>query len=147
MLGVRRLNCRRDMIREILIPTLETRFPGRDMRLGISPEATVIFPAAHPRVGDVSIWDDGNEATVGIGDITHGHFNPYDGNLSKSQIAHAVTEMVIDFLDALFSNRVVLWCSHDRRSGGWRVFDEPVSTAPSDVSGDVFVWSGPLVGR
>lgn len=132
------------MIRDVLVPTLEARFPGRSMRLGRAAEATIIFPAMHPGVGDVSIWDDGDEVTVAVGDITHGHFNPYDGSLTDTQVAQNVTEMVIDFLDALFTNRVVLWCSKDRRSGGWRVMDQPVTTAPLDLTGDVFVWSRPL---
>jgi hypothetical protein len=132
------------MIRDVLIPTLEQRFPNRGMRLGTGSEATLIFPAIDSRVGDVSIWDDGDEATVAVGDITHGHFNPYDGSLTKVQVAQNVTEMVVDFLDALFANRVVLWCSKDRRSGGWRVTDQPVTTAPLELSEEVFVWSGPL---
>ncbi len=132
------------MIRDVLIPTLEQRFPDRGMRLGRASEATIIFPALDPRVGDLSIWDDGDEATVAVGDITHGHFNPYDGRLIETQVAQNVTELVVDFLDALFANRVILWCSKDRRSGGWRVTDQPATTAPLDLSGDVFVWSGPL---
>jgi hypothetical protein len=81
---------------------------------------------------------------VAVGDITHGHFNTYDEKLSEMEVAHSVTELVIDFLDALFSDRVILWCSKDRRSGGWRVVDEVVSSAPIDSSRDIFVWSGPL---
>jgi hypothetical protein len=136
-----------DMIRDVLIPVLVQRFPGRGMRLGRASEPHVVFPATHPGVGDVSIWDDGDEATLAVGDITHGHFNPYEEHLSETQLAHSVTEMVVEFLDALFSDRVVLWCSKDRRSGGWRVVDEPASTVPIDLSGDVFVWSGPLSVR
>jgi hypothetical protein len=53
------------MIRDVLLPALQSRFPSRGFRADASPNAIGSFPSAHEQVGDVTIWDDGDEATVG----------------------------------------------------------------------------------
>ena len=58
-------------IRDVLIPRLEQRFAGRALRTGTPPDPITVFPAVHPAVGDCSIWDEGDEATIGVGAITH----------------------------------------------------------------------------
>ena len=59
------------MIRYLLLPVLETDFPNRGLRAGEPPDPIAAFPAAHTEVGDVNIYDDGNEAMVSVGQITH----------------------------------------------------------------------------
>ena len=132
------------MISDTLLPALHERFPDRGLQSGSSPNEVAVFPAAHPEVGNVSIWDDGDEATVGIGEITHGHFNPYDDSLTSEQIAKRVTEDVIEFLQALFNDRVLLWKSRDGGSGGWRILAH--NTDGSLMEGDdlTYLWSGPV---
>jgi len=131
-------------IREMLIPALEAAFPERGLRLGGERGAIATFPAQHPSVGNITIWDDGDEATVEIGRITHGQFNPYAPELSDQAVAAAVTEMVIAFLENVFCDRVLFDVDKSRRSGGWQVFDHPVGSVPNDDTKDFFVWSRPL---
>jgi hypothetical protein len=132
------------VIRDILIPMLETRFSGRGLRTGVPPEPIAIFPRVHEDVGDVSIWDDGEEATVAVGEITHGHFNPYDSTLSAEQVAQRVAADVIDFLGDLFADRIVLWRSADGRSGGWRTIDDGDRLSLMDSEDQTYLWSGPV---
>ena len=132
------------MIRDLLIPALETKFPDRGLRTGTPPDAIAVFLAAHSEVGDVMIYDDGHQATVGIGTITHGHFSPYDATLTNDEIAARVTEVVITFLTDLFANRVLLWKLPEGGSGGWRILahDHQYSLMKSDDL--TFLWSGPV---
>lgn len=130
------------MIRDILLPRLEDRFPGRGLRPGFPPDPVAIFPRQHEAVGDVSIWDHGDEATVAVGEITHGHFNPYDPTLNAEQIAERVADDVINFLIDLFEDRVLLWKSADGRSGGWRMIGSDDRDSLMDASDQGFVWSG-----
>jgi len=132
------------MITDTLLPELRTRFADRRLHSGTAPNEVAIFPAAHPDVGAVTIWDDGDEATVGIGEITHGHFNPYDNSLSPEQIARRVTEEVIEFLEDLFADRVLLWKSPDGRSGGWRVLTSKTNDSLKEGSNLTYLWSGPV---
>jgi hypothetical protein len=141
------------MIADTLLPALREKFPESGMRCGSPPDAIAVFPAAHPEVGDVSIWDDGDEVIVVIGEITHGHFGAYEEDLSQEQVHQAVSENVVTFLEDLFADKVVLW--HTRRGGasGWYYADEPPKGAgscgcllafrPKGRKAGSFLWSGP----
>lgn len=114
-------------IRDVLVADLRLRFAARSRRFGSPPAPVVVFPAAHPEVGDLSVCDGDDEATVAIGRLTHGHFNPYDSTLTEQEIAERVTSEVADFLADVFADRVVVWVASDRRVGGWcRRHDERV---------------------
>src|SRR5688572_20645563 len=102
------------MIRDRLIPALKREFAGWEIQFDSPPQAIATFPSAQPNVGRVLVYDHGHEATVLIEKITHGHFNPYDDELSESERDEMVTDDVIDFLKALFSDRVLL---HSRADG------------------------------
>jgi hypothetical protein len=127
------------MIAEILIPTLRHRFPVRHMRVGSPPAPCAVFPCIHLDVGDIQIYDDGDELTVVAGKFTHGHFSNYDA-LSAEQKAHQITDDVVAFLDDLFADRIVLWGSHEG-SGGWHK-REAASTLHKSAKS--YVWSGPM---
>jgi hypothetical protein len=130
-------------IREVLLPALQQQFPDRVIRTGAPPDPVAVFPAAHPEVGDCIIWDDGNEATVGVGEITHGHFNPYDESRSPDAIAVWVTQAVVAFLVDLLADRVLLWSASNGRTGGWTYAEEGAADLALPVDAQLFVWSGP----
>jgi hypothetical protein len=128
------------MISSTLIPKLQQRFPEREMQTGSPPSPCVVFPAIHPEVGDVLIYDDGDELTVIAGKFTHGHFSNYEKDLSEEQKSETISEEVVDFLEALFSDQIVLWGSH-QGSGGWYHRGSP---SARKVEAKKYVWSGPL---
>jgi len=131
------------MIRDHLIPALREAFPALPFTPGLPPAPVAVFPAKHPKVGDVRVFDHGEEATVLVGEITHGHFNPYDESLSEQQVAERVAADVVEFLKALFSDQVLLYRSANRRIGGWQVLGE--GTTPERCpKRQYFVWSGPV---
>jgi hypothetical protein len=129
-------------ISQVLIPRLREKFSHRRPRLASPPEPVAVFPAACSEVGHLSIYDDGDEATVLIEHVTHHHVNPNDGSLSSEERARFVTESVVEFLEELFADRVLLWAiERGERGGGWlRPFEGDISgEVPHDA--DVFVWS------
>ena len=73
------------MIRDRLIPALEAAFAGSDMQIDPENNPIARFPGVQKQVGDVLIYDDGDEATVCVDNISHGHFNPYDETISQEQ--------------------------------------------------------------
>src|SRR5262249_21251822 len=117
---------------------------GRTFTTDVPPKPIAVFSGAHSEVGDVCIWDDGDEATVSIGEITHGHFNPYDPSLSPEQLATVVTGEVLQFLADLFLDRVLLWKSREGGSGGWQVLDEGNELSLMDSDDLTYLWSGPV---
>ncbi len=137
------------MIFDALIPALEERFPGRGMcvaggRPALAHDRSIDFPAVHPEVGDVVVWDDGDEATVCIGAITHGHFNEYGEGPTTAEREASIVRQVVGFLDALFSNRVLLRPALGGSAGGWRLVDAPPEKARPSWIRRWYLWSGPL---
>jgi hypothetical protein len=131
------------MIRDRLIPALNREFADCEIAFDAPPQPIAIFSAAQPGVGRILIYDDGDEATVCIENVTHGHFNRYDEKLSETERDEAVTEDVIDFLKALLGDRVLLYSSADNRIGGWTrldLTDGPIELSPSLQH---FLWSRP----
>jgi hypothetical protein len=126
---------------ETLIQVLHARFPGRGLRVVAEGNLCAVFPAAHPEVGDILIYDDGNEFTVELGRFTHGHFGIGSAALPEGEHAERAAEEVVEFLEPVFADEVVFWGGHDRPGGyfrresgsRWRREGEPE-----------YVWSGPL---
>jgi hypothetical protein len=127
------------MIRDILIPLVEARFPGRYTISEPGVQPCVTFPAKHSDVGDVEIHDDGDEITLIAGNFTHGHFSNYD-DIPQKEKEKEIAEDVVDFLSRLFADQVVLWGSH-KGGGGWRVILD--DNDDSLTHHKEFVWSGP----
>jgi hypothetical protein len=142
---------------DVLIPRLLDRFPGRGLRTGSltgapSPRSPcAVFPAVHPEVGDIQIFDDGDELTVVAGNFTHGHFECYDINTKDPARSEQIVANIVAFLEDLFSDRMVLWGSH-KGSGGWYARGDREGTELVDEFRDatgggrprLYVWSGPL---
>lgn len=128
-------------IRDALLRELTSRFGHDAFRPGETPEEVAVFPAAHPAVGPVIVSDDGDEATVMIGTITHGHFNEFD--LPIEEAAPVVATTVADFLEQLFAGRVLLWTGRTGLTGGWQGLAD--DEAPQARRGRAtFVWQGPV---
>ena len=87
------------MIADILIPKLQERFADRGMRVNSPPSPCAVFPAIHHEVGNIEIYDDGDEVTVVAGNFTHGHFSNYDDKLSDQEKAERIAEQDACFLE------------------------------------------------
>jgi hypothetical protein len=128
-----------------LIPRLQDRFAGRGLRLGAPPESSVTIPGVHPEFGDLEIVDEGHEVTLYVGRFTHGHFSCYEPDVPEQERADIISDQVIEFLEALFDDRVIVWGTHER-GGGWTRRDRPAGSDSASSSGHSrrFLWSGPI---
>ena len=134
-------------IRDVLLPALRATFPDRGMREGDTPNVVAVFPAACAEVGDLTIYDDGDEATIVFEHVTHGHFVPDDDDLSEDERVRRLTNGVVEFLRDVFADRVLLFTTGKGRGpAGWTIYD---GTVPPLVPrfAHKFVWSGPIRGR
>jgi hypothetical protein len=128
------------MLSEVLIPKLQRKFSGRGLHVATPPLPCACFPAVHPEIGDIEIYDDGDELTVVAGKFTHGHFSNYDETLSVQHKAEQITDALVCFLQEVFADEVVFWGSHEA-GGGWHRRGE---RSEWQQDGKEYVWSGPL---
>ena len=77
-----------------------------------------------------------------IDDLTHGHFAEYDDQLTETERERRIVEAVVEFLDALFADRVALW-GQARVGGGWYRID--LGGSGGRPGTQEFVWSGPRI--
>ena len=86
----------------------------------------------------MAVYDDRCELTVALDDLTHGHFS--DDSAPQAAREQRIVDAVVEFLDALFADRVVVWGQHNT-GGGW--YRSDLRGAGARPSVPEFVWSGP----
>ena len=132
------------MLTDVLRKAITQRFPDIPITTPSPPGAAVVIPAIQEGIGDISIFDDGEEATLVLGDITHSHFSEYTPGISEEEAAHNISEDVMWFLEDLFADRVLLWKS-SRGGGGCRTLKPgEVPQIHSDAGTQFYFWSGPV---
>jgi hypothetical protein len=138
-------------LREVLLAALTERFGDRGLRAGTRPGPIAVFPARHPEVGDVSVWDSGIEpdfhATVTVGEIIGDHFTNYDSHLESHERPERLTKDVVRFLQELFADRLLFWRSTDGQRAGWRERGDVGYSEPLVLDNRAYrtyLWSGPL---
>jgi len=130
----------RFMITERLIRHIQDRFPHLPVKFAAPPDPIAVFPAAHPDVGDIEIFDDDDEITVYLGKFTHTHLFH---DLSSDQSQDQAVKDIGNFLERILKDEIVLWGSH-QSSGGFH----PRGSPPSKLARPPFyVWSGPLTDK
>ena len=142
------------MLSQLLLPVLRERFPNRGLVAGEPPDPCVRFPGIHPGIRGVSIYDDGDELTLCVDDLTHGHFNEYTEGLPEDEREQRIVENAVEFLEALFADKVVVW--GQQHMGGWyrpewgdggRNTVIQIGGTGSAAPVQEFVWSGPHTQR
>lgn len=127
----------------VLREMITERFPEIEIAATSPDGPAIVIPARHRGIGNVSILDDGDEATLDIANITHGHFCDYTPNISEVEAARAISGDVVGFLAELFADRVLLWRSPP--GGGWRILQqEEEPRVHSDADTQFYFWSGPV---
>jgi hypothetical protein len=126
-------------IRDEVVNALRRRFPDVQFDYPESPDVIATTHAPNPNIGVLEIHDDGDEVTVYVGELTHGHFNALD--LSGADAAHAIVDDLMMFLGNLFADRVVIWKGSVMH--GW---DElaPDATPQPHGGAESHVWTHPL---
>jgi hypothetical protein len=130
-----------NMIRDLLLPELLTRFPSRGFQLENSGNTIGFFPAANPAVGNLYISDDGDEATLFIGELTHCHF---DADYGETEIEKRITNDVLEFLDELFADRILIHKSRRTGADGSMPIEDASACSYLEPSDLTCVWSGPV---
>jgi hypothetical protein len=133
-------------IRDLLMPVLVERFSDRGLRLGTRPDPIASFPAKHPDVGDARVFDECHGARVAVGEIAEEDFHLLPSDDVK-EATDRIAKSVVQFLQALFDDRLLFWKSIDGRNAAWRErgdvgYSEPLVL--DDRLYRTYLWSGPV---
>jgi hypothetical protein len=127
-----------------LVDTIVTRLGQQAPVVGPPPGPLLQFRAKSDEVGSVAIYDDGDEVTIYVGKLTHAHF-PRASSGQAPEHSRSFEAEVADFLESMFSDRVLVWTAKDGGPpDGWH--DGFDGSIPGDlpVGARLYVWSGRL---
>jgi len=128
-----------------LLPRLAVSFAGKALRLDPGGAPVAVFASIHPEVGNVEIFDDGDELTVVLGRFTHSHFANYDEGIDEAERGKRITEALVEFLNDLFEDRIELYGNHNGAGGARRLERGQRGLLSKAIfGGESYVWSGPL---
>lgn len=130
------------MIRDYLTPALKARFPKIPFEFG-SDGLVATAPIPCREIGPLAISEEGDEVIIFIDRATHGHFGCHDEDFTIEQKERKITEDVLEFLESLFSDRVVVQRIGQGFAGGWKVL-EPGQMPKRSWIWQQFLWSRPV---
>ncbi|MCD4693702.1 MAG: hypothetical protein K8R79_12365 [Calditrichales bacterium] len=103
-----------DNLSNLFLDRFEKTFKGSSYSLEFTDRLEVSIPSKDPRFGDIHIWLDGDEVTVGIGELFHTHFETYhDDSLAKQQAEDQATANAIEFIKDVLADQVVIEIQYD----------------------------------
>ena len=135
------------MIRDKLILLFEQKFGVSAFTRGAIPTVIVSFPPAHNGVGELKVFEYGSELVVEIGNIAHHQFDNLNPDATPEAAEQSVAEQVASFVEDVFADKYVFWCSSQGEAGGLKhidFFSENDRSSLLDGDRIYFTWSGPL---
>jgi len=151
-----------DSLSTLFLGRLGTTFPHGQYEASFTDRLEVRFPAVHQEVGDIHVWLDGDEITVGIGDYFHTHFDTYfERDTPEDQAESQAVENALIFINDFLSEKIVLEISYSglKPTAADVHYLEGEGTAPWVSTGSLlglianrlrrrrttkhYVWSGP----
>jgi hypothetical protein len=124
---------------------LQDKFAGTSLRLTPGDDPVAVFPAMHSDIGDISIYDDGDELTVVFGNFTHSHFGNYEEKLSEAEKERQIAEEMVELLEDIFQDKILFYGSH-QGGGGWQGIEGKSRgfISKTFAGQKSYVWSGPV---
>ena len=120
------------------------RLPDLKYREEFTDRLVVTIPAHHPETGAITVWLDGDEVTVGIGEYFHTHFEAYlveRTEPTQTERERGAAARAVAFIADFMADEIVLRISRDGRyaSTSHRSIQKGLP-GPEEVE---YLWSGP----
>ena len=113
-----------DHLSQRFLCELERIMSRESFRTEFTDRLIVTIPARDPEVGDITVWLDGDEVTVGIGQLHHSHFEVCaqpEATLDarEQEAARSATSFISDILDERVHFQVQFENGRCRGSSSW----------------------------
>jgi hypothetical protein len=130
----------------------------RRFKYVLEPQPAATIPAQHEAVGDITIYDDGEELTIEIGHIHHTHVSCYNyDRFPEAERLNMVARDAAQFVDDVMCDRVCITADFigERCIGSSHFYVAGENSEASLVRGfasattgerrsERFLWSGPI---
>jgi hypothetical protein len=126
----------------VFFKELQEVVPDYEQLVKMTDRPELVIPAQHPETGELHVWLDGDEVTVGIGEYFHTHFSIYDysSDIRRDNEKEAAGKAV-RFIQDVLADRVVFHVFSRSTGSYYRTSHNPPSLKPGDRE---FIWSGPF---
>lgn len=132
------------MLSEHLTRTFRETFPELPFVFAEPPNPVATLEGPCEEMSPLQIFDDGDEATIWLGTITHSHFGNYEEGITEDWRHQYIAEEVVEFVRDLIANRIVGMSSLGGRVGGWRRLEPGDPLPGSSPLKSQYLWSGAL---
>lgn len=112
----------------------------------ITDRYELVIPPAHPSVGELRVWDDGDELTIALGEHIHRHVRlcMYDDAAEAGRPALAAATTVDDIRRVLEGRTGLRITRRHGRVVSSTTYDpEQCTIAPATRDDSEYVWDGP----
>jgi hypothetical protein len=130
------------MLANHLVQTLKSAFPELPFVFAEPPEAVATLTGPCEEMSPLKIFDDGDEATIWVGTITHSHFGNYEEGVTEDWRHQYIAENVVKFIRDLLADRVVAMSTLGGLVGGWRRLEMGEALPERSRWKKQYLWSG-----
>jgi hypothetical protein len=134
------------MLLKEMTEELKANFPN--LQFSINEKGKhITIPAKSVEVGNITIYDDSHELTIGVGNFTHWHASCYEDSLNEKEKRNLIVSEVIEFLTDLFNEKIVMWGNNESGGGFYNIEgnlneqDAPLEPEKEEK----YVWSGKII--
>ena len=127
---------------------LRHRLPNLECVEHFSDRLIVRIPAHNLETGAITVWLDGDEVTVGIGEYFHTHFEAYgtdQADLTQAGRERRAAARAAAFIADFIADEIVLRISGNGRSAA--TFHRAIEKEPPGPQEADYLWSGPTRSR
>ena len=127
---------------------LRHRLPNLEWVEDFSDRLIIRIPAHNPETGAITVWLDGDEVTVGIGEYFHTHFEAYlteQAELTQTERERRAAARAAAFIADFMADEIVLRIGRGGRNAG--TFHRAIKEEPPGPEQMDYLWSGPKRSR
>ncbi|MAT97095.1 MAG: hypothetical protein CL608_08135 [Anaerolineaceae bacterium] len=126
---------------------LQSRLPNEKLLIGQPPNAALTVSAKNYETGDIQVWNDVVELTIGIGNMFHCHFDPtvfVNDNISREKAEQQCIDSAVAFVEEFLAERTILYVRYSDGKPGMSGIVNRQNEATIPKNARKFVWSGPI---
>jgi hypothetical protein len=128
-----------DSLSKIFLADLESHISDCRNFIVKSDRLELIIPAKSQETGELHIWVDGDEITVGIGQHFHTHFDTFSNFATLAEREKEASRQASQFIQDVLADKVIIYVS-ERSAGCYSVGSKGEALVkPGDKK---MVWSG-----